>query len=87
MAVGIRLTRKGKKNARTYSIVVADTRSRRDGAYIDRIGTYTPPVDLMVIVSQGVPLIVIRKSQPLVENVCSEFRVALSHVEPPSLLR
>ena len=42
MAVKIRLTRMGKKKAPFYRIVVADERSRRDGAPIDEIGYYDP---------------------------------------------
>lgn len=42
MAIGIRLTRHGKRGAPCYSIVVSDTRTRRDGRYIDKIGTYQP---------------------------------------------
>ena len=42
MAVKIRLQRKGRKKAPIYHIVVADSRSPRDGRYIDRLGTYNP---------------------------------------------
>ena len=42
MAVKIRLQRHGKKNFAFFHIVVADTRSPRDGRYIEQIGTYNP---------------------------------------------
>ncbi|MCF0229180.1 MAG: 30S ribosomal protein S16 [Parasporobacterium sp.] len=42
MAVKIRLTRLGKKKAPFYRIVVADSRSPRDGGFIDQVGTYDP---------------------------------------------
>ena len=42
MAVKIRLTRMGKKKNPFYRIVVADERSRRDGAPLDEIGYYDP---------------------------------------------
>jgi len=42
MAVKIRLKRMGKKKAPFYRIVVADSRSPRDGRFIDEIGTYNP---------------------------------------------
>jgi small subunit ribosomal protein S16 len=42
MAVRIRLARHGSKKAPYYRIVVADARSPRDGAFIDRVGTYNP---------------------------------------------
>ena len=42
MAVKIRLTRMGRKKAPFYRVVVADSRSPRDGKVIDEIGTYNP---------------------------------------------
>jgi small subunit ribosomal protein S16 len=42
MAVAIRLRREGSKNRPFYRIVVADSRSRRDGRFIEMIGTYDP---------------------------------------------
>lgn len=51
MAVKIRLARHGSKKAPFYRIVVADSRSPRDGRFIDRIGSYDPqkqPSDIQV---------------------------------------
>lgn len=51
MAVKIRLARHGSKGNPFYRIVVADSRSPRDGRFIDRIGTYDPqkePSDIQV---------------------------------------
>ncbi|MDE7017612.1 MAG: 30S ribosomal protein S16 [Lachnospiraceae bacterium] len=45
MAVKIRLRRMGKKKTPYYRIVVADSRSPRDGRCIDEIGTYDPNTD------------------------------------------
>lgn len=45
MAVKIRLKRMGKKKAPFYRIVVADSRSPRDGRFIEEIGTYDPTKD------------------------------------------
>ena len=45
MAVKIRLARYGSKGNPFYRIVVADARSPRDGAFIDRIGTYDPQAE------------------------------------------
>ena len=42
MAVKIRLARKGRKKQPFYHIVVADSRSPRDGRFIEKIGTYNP---------------------------------------------
>jgi small subunit ribosomal protein S16 len=42
MAVKIRLTRVGKKKQPQYRIVAADSRSARDGRFIEILGTYNP---------------------------------------------
>lgn len=42
MAVKMRLKRMGKKRHPIYRIVVADSRSPRDGRFIEEIGTYDP---------------------------------------------
>jgi len=51
MAVRIRLTRVGATKQPTYRLVVADSRSARDGRAIDTIGHYNPrtdPIDLHI---------------------------------------
>ena len=40
--VKIRLQRQGKKKAPFYHVVVADSRSPRDGKIVEQIGTYDP---------------------------------------------
>ncbi|MFC1524882.1 30S ribosomal protein S16 [Planctomycetota bacterium] len=40
--VKIRMTRYGRKNSPYYRIGIFDTRTRRDGRYIERIGSYNP---------------------------------------------
>ena len=42
MAVKIRLQRRGRKKLAIFDIVVADSRSPRDGKIIEKIGTYNP---------------------------------------------
>jgi small subunit ribosomal protein S16 len=42
MAVSIRLRREGARNRPYYKVVVADSRSPRDGKFIEIIGTYDP---------------------------------------------
>ena len=42
MAVKIRLRRMGQKKAPFYRVIVADSRSPRDGRFIDEIGYYDP---------------------------------------------
>ena len=48
--VKIRLQRQGKKKAPFYHIVVADSKSPRDGKIIEQIGTYDPMTDPATIV-------------------------------------
>src|SRR5690242_282956 len=45
MSLKIRLQRQGKKKQAFYHIVVADSRSPRDGKYVERLGTYDPKHD------------------------------------------
>ena len=45
MAVKIRLTRMGDKKSPFYRVIVADSRSPRDGKFIDILGTYNPLTD------------------------------------------
>jgi small subunit ribosomal protein S16 len=40
--VALRLTRKGSKDRPYYKIVAVDSRKRRDGRYIEQLGTYDP---------------------------------------------
>ncbi|MCH1533869.1 MAG: 30S ribosomal protein S16 [Schleiferiaceae bacterium] len=42
MSTKIRLQRGGRKGRPVYSIVVADARSKRDGRFIEKLGTYNP---------------------------------------------
>ena len=48
--VKIRLQRQGKKKDPFYHIVVADSRSPRDGKIIEKLGTYDPMTDPATIV-------------------------------------
>jgi len=45
MAVKIRLTRLGRKKMPYYRIVVADVEAKRDGKFLDIVGTYDPLKD------------------------------------------
>lgn len=45
MAVAIRLRREGNKNRPFFRIVVTDSRARRDGNFIEQIGSYDPLVE------------------------------------------
>jgi len=45
MAVKLRLTRVGKKKQPQYRVVAADSRSARDGRFIQILGTYNPRLE------------------------------------------
>ena len=49
MAVRMRLTRVGSKKNPIYRVVVADSRSPRDGRFIDIVGRYNPQHDPSLI--------------------------------------
>jgi small subunit ribosomal protein S16 len=49
MSVQIRLARHGSKKSPFYRIVVTDTRSPRDGRFIESVGTFNPGVEPPVV--------------------------------------
>lgn len=73
--VRIRLKRVGAKNKPYYRIVVADSRSRRDGKCLDEIGTYNPlqKGDNVTMDLQKLDLWLSRGAQPT-ETVASFIR-------------
>ena len=56
MAVKMRLTRMGSKKRPTYRIVATDSRSPRDGQYLELIGTYAPVGEGQVKINEEVAL-------------------------------
>lgn len=52
MAVKIRLSRKGKKHVPFFSIVAVDERKKRDGAYLENLGTYDALKSKVVTLNQ-----------------------------------
>jgi len=49
VAVKLRLVRMGKKKQPTYRVVAADSRSPRNGRFIEIVGTYEPRMDPSVV--------------------------------------
>jgi small subunit ribosomal protein S16 len=49
MPVKIRLTRRGRKKLALYDIIVADSRSPRDGKYIEKLGTFNPNKNPVIV--------------------------------------
>ena len=56
MAVRIRLTRLGRKKKPFYRIIVADSENKRDGKFLDVVGTYDPLQDPAAISIDNVKL-------------------------------
>jgi len=56
MAVKIRLTRLGRKKLPYYRIVVADVEAKRDGKFLDIVGTYDPLKDPAEIIFDSAKL-------------------------------
>ena len=42
MSVVIRMSRRGRKKRPFYSVVAVDKRAKRDGKFLDKVGTYDP---------------------------------------------
>ena len=49
MAVRLRLTRLGAKKRPFYRVIVTDSRNRRDGRYLENLGTYDPMGEQMKV--------------------------------------
>ena len=75
MAVKIRLRRMGQKKAPFYRIIVADSRSPRDGRFIEEIGTYDPSTDPFKINEELAKKWLQNGAQPT-EQVAKLFKVA-----------
>lgn len=56
MAVRIRLTRMGRKKKPFYRIVVANNEAKRDGKFLDVVGTYDPTQDPAAVTLDTVKL-------------------------------
>ncbi len=94
MSVKLRLMRVGKKKQPTYRIVAADSRSPRDGRFIEIVGTYAPrsePSEINVQsdkalawLSKGAqPTETVRKILEI-SGVWSEFQATRPAKEPSS---
>ncbi|HJR26743.1 MAG TPA: 30S ribosomal protein S16 [Acidimicrobiales bacterium] len=77
MAVKLRLMRMGKKKQPTYRVVAADSRSPRNGRFIEIIGTYDPrPEPSIVEIDTAKAADWIRKGAQPTETVARLLKVA-----------
>ena len=64
MAVKMRLRRMGAKKAPTYRVIVADSRSPRDGRFIEEIGFFNPRSDELKIEAEKAKIWLKNGAQP-----------------------
>ena len=64
MAVKMRLTRMGAKKAPFYRVIVADSRSPRDGRFIEEIGHFDPRADVIKIDAEKAKTWIANGAQP-----------------------
>ena len=64
MAVKMRLRRMGAKKAPTYRVVIADSRSPRDGRFIEEIGYFNPKSDELKIDAEKAKKWIANGAQP-----------------------
>ena len=70
MAVKLRLMRMGKTKQPTYRVVAADSRSPRDGRFIEIVGTYEPRQDpSRIVIDNDKALAWLRKGAQPTERV------------------
>ena len=64
MAVKMRLRRMGAKKAPTYRVIIADSRSPRDGRFIEEIGHFNPRSDELKIDAEKAKKWIANGAQP-----------------------
>ena len=64
MAVKMRLRRMGAKKAPTYRVIIADSRSPRDGRFIEEIGYFNPRTDEIKIAAEKAKTWIKNGAQP-----------------------
>ena len=75
MAVKMRLRRMGAKKAPTYRVIIADSRSPRDGRFIEEIGHFNPRSDELKIDAEKAKKWLANGAQPT-EVVSKIFKLA-----------
>ena len=73
MAVKLRLMRMGKTKQPTYRLVAADSRSPRDGRFIEIVGSYAPREEQNKVVLEGGP------GDQVAQRGCSAHRPGPPH--------
>ena len=73
MAVKLRLKRMGAKKRPFYRIVAIDSRNKRDGEYIELVGTYSPLEDNKVNINEEVALKWLRNGATPTDTVKNIF--------------
>ncbi|HWP57300.1 MAG TPA: 30S ribosomal protein S16 [Candidatus Acidoferrales bacterium] len=84
MSVKIRLKRFGAKKRPFYRIVVSDSRSPRDGRFVDQVGTYDPKSSGVKVNAEKIDRWLKRGAQPTptVKNLLKKAKVAQAAANP-----
>ena len=83
MAVKLRLTRMGAKKKPTYRIVATDSRSPRDGQYLELIGIYQPVGECEVRINEELAMKWLNNGAiptDTVKNLFSTFKIIISRI-------
>lgn len=62
--VKVKLSRTGKKHQPSYRVVVVEARSKRDGEYIENLGTYNPLSKELVLNKEAYDAWIVKGAQP-----------------------
>ena len=83
MAVKLRLTRMGAKKRPVYRIVASDSRVKRDGQYLELVGTYNPIEDKVTVNKEVALKWLNNGAQPTdtVRNILSKAGVMKAYAE------
>lgn len=77
MAVKLRLMRMGKTKQPTYRIVAADSRTKRDGRFIEILGTYEPRQDpSRIVLDQDKAVAWLRNGAQPTETVAKLLKIS-----------
>ena len=80
MPVKIRLQRHGKKGKPFYWIVAANSRAKRDGKFLEKLGTYNPvsnPAQIEIDVDAAVKCLIILAQTSVISIIILSFKVLL----------
>lgn len=82
MSVKIRLSRIGTKNVPFFRVIAVDSRQKRDGAYLDAIGTYDPRTKKIVVFDETIYQSWVAKGAIVTDSVKKIYKLYKKTVVP-----